>query len=163
MASAGLAAALPARAAAPFASTQAPAWHRFRLSDFEGTVISDGPLALGAPAGAFKGAPEEELKQLLTDNFLPTDNVVLRQNALVLNTGRQLLLFDTGMGASQVFGPTTGRLPANLEAAGFEPDQIDGVVLTHAHSDHCWGVSGEDGRPTFPNARGYLSRADFEF
>lgn len=160
---AGLTAALPARAAAPFASTQAPAWHRFRLGDFEGTVISDGPLALGPPAGAFKGAPEGELKRLLTDNFLPTDNVVLEQNALVLNTGRQLLLFDTGMGASQIFGPTTGRLLANLKAAGFEPDQIDGVVLTHAHSDHCWGILGEDGKPTFPNAQVYLSQADFEF
>ncbi len=162
-AASGVLASLPAYGAAPFSNVQVPAWYRFKLGEFEATIISDGPLALGEPSGAFKGAPKDELNQLLTDNFLPTDNVVLEQNALVLNTGRQLLLFDTGMGSSKLFGPTTGRLLANLKAAGFEPGQIDGVIITHTHSDHCWGVSGDDGRPTFPNAQVYLPQADFEF
>jgi len=162
-AAAGLAATAPARAAAPFANVSAPAWHRFRLGEFEATVVSDGPLALGEPSGAFQGAQKADLDKLLTDNFLPTDNVVLEQNALVLNTGRQLLLFDTGMGSSKIFGPTTGRLAANLKAAGFDTKDFDGVILTHAHSDHCWGLVGDDGRPTFPNAQVHLSQADFDF
>lgn len=158
------AAALPPRAeaAAPLLNTQAPAWHRFKLGDFECTAISDGPLALGPAPGVLQGVPAEEINQLLVSNFLPTDNVVLEQNALVVNTGRQLLLFDTGMGTSRMFGPGTGRLAANLKAAGIDPSQIDAVILTHAHSDHCWGVS-EAGRPTFPNAEVKLTQADWDF
>ena len=127
------------QAAAPFLNTQAPAWHRFKLGDFECTAISDGPLALGPGAGVLQGVPAEEINRLLASHFLPTDNMVLEQNALVVNTGRQLLLFDTGMGSSKAFGPGTGRLLGNLRTAGVDPSQIDGVILTHAHSDHCWG------------------------
>lgn len=160
------AAALPprtARAAAPPTGAAAPAWHRFRIGDAEATVVSDGPLPLGAPGEAFKGASEEELKGDLRANFLPTDEVVLEQNALVVNTGRQLLLFDTGMGGYKMFGPTTGRLLANLRAAGIDPAQIDAVVLTHPHSDHCFALVGEGGRPNFPNARVHLTEADYAF
>jgi glyoxylase-like metal-dependent hydrolase (beta-lactamase superfamily II) len=152
----------PSRAAAPFLRTQAPGWYRFSIGEFECTAISDGPLAVGPATAMLRGAPPEEINQLLADNFLPTDNVVLQQNALVVNTGRQLLLFDTGTGTSKLFGPTTGRLLANLKAAGIEASQIDAVILTHAHSDHCWGIS-EAGRPNFPNAQVHLTEADWDF
>jgi len=49
------------------------------------------------------------LKQL-TDNFLPLDNALLEQNALVVNTGDRLVLFDTGLGSLSIFGPTTGKM-----------------------------------------------------
>ncbi|HEY8564160.1 MAG TPA: MBL fold metallo-hydrolase [Beijerinckiaceae bacterium] len=153
----------PSHAAAPLLNASAPAWYRFKIGEFEATIVSDGPLALGKPEGAFAGAGPGELDKLLMDNFLPTDNVVLEQNALVLNTGRQLVLFDTGMGAYKMFGPTTGRLLANLKLAGFEPGQFDAVVLTHAHSDHCFGLVGEGGQPNFPNARVHVAKADFDF
>lgn len=150
-------------ASAPPTGTQAPAWYRFRLGDFEGTVVSDGPLALGPPADAFKGAPKEQIEADLRASFLPTDAVVLEQNVLVLNTGRQLLLFDTGMGTSKLFGPTTGRLLGNLRTAGIDPAGIDAVIVTHAHSDHCFGLTGEGGAPSFPNAKIHLAQADFDF
>jgi glyoxylase-like metal-dependent hydrolase (beta-lactamase superfamily II) len=153
----------PLQAAAPPLGTQAPAWYRFRIGAFEATVVSDGPIPIGDPAGAFKGASKADLDRLLADSFLPADNVVLDQNALVLNTGRGLYLFDTGAGSSPAFGPTTGRLAANLRAAGFAPDSFEGVILTHAHPDHCWGLVAADGAPAFPNARVYLSQADHAF
>lgn len=152
-----------ARAAAPPTGTAAPAWYRFRIGDFEASVVSDGPLALGPPGDAFKGVSEEELKQDLRASFLTTDAVVLEQNALVVNTGRQLVLFDTGMGASKLFGPTTGRLLANLRSSGIDPALIDAVVLTHAHSDHCFALVGEQGRPNFPNARVHMTESDYAF
>jgi glyoxylase-like metal-dependent hydrolase (beta-lactamase superfamily II) len=152
----------PSLAAAPFLRAQAPGWYRFSIGEFECTAISDGPLAVGPATAMLRGAPPEDINQLLANHFLPTDNVVLQQNALVVNTGRQLLLFDTGMGTSKLFGPTTGRLLANLEAAGIEASQIDAVILTHAHSDHCWSIS-EAGRPNFPNAQVHLTQADWDF
>lgn len=151
------------RAAAPMLGTQAPAWYRFKLGDLEGTVVSDGPLALGPPDDAFKGASKEELRRDLRDSFLPTDSVVLAQNALVINTGSRVLLFDTGMGPSKLFGPTTGRLTESLRLAGLEPAQVDAVILTHAHSDHCFGLTRADGAPAFPNAAVYVTKADFDF
>jgi glyoxylase-like metal-dependent hydrolase (beta-lactamase superfamily II) len=65
---------------------------------------------------------------------------------------------------SQMFGPTTGRLLANMRAAGIEPGQIDLVVLTRAHCDHCWGlVDGPSGDRVFPNAQVAVSEADLRF
>ena len=129
----------------------------------QATVVSDGTLPLGEPSGSFLGTSKEEIGKMLTDNFLSTTNVVLEQNILVLNTGDKLVLFDTGMGTSQMFGPTPGKMLANLKAAGIDPKDIDAVVATHAHCDHVWGIMGDDGKPNFPNAQIYISQADFDF
>ena len=153
-----------ASAKAPKQNAQAPAFYRFRLGDFEATVLSDGPLQLGPPsADVFKGFSKEDMTKALADNFLPTETVALDQNALVVNTGERVVLFDTGVGSAKMFGPTSGRLLGNLKAAGIDPKDVDAVVLTHAHPDHCWALAGEDGTSTFPNAQIYLAKADFDF
>src|SRR6195952_5048523 len=129
-----------ASAKAPKLGTQTPYWHRFELGDAEVTVVSDGPLPLGDPSGTFTGVPKEEVKKMLSDNFLNPDNVVLEQNSPVVNTGDKLILFDTGMGTSQAFGPTTGRQQKSLAEAGIKAGDIDAVVLSHAHIDHIGGL-----------------------
>jgi len=86
----------------------------------------------------------------LTDNFLPLENAVLEQNALVINTGDQLVLFDTGMGGLKLFGSTTGKLLSSMKQAGIDPKDIDAVVMSHAHIDHCGGCVADDGSPPFP-------------
>jgi glyoxylase-like metal-dependent hydrolase (beta-lactamase superfamily II) len=126
-------------------------------------VVSDGPLPLGEPSGSFLGTSKEDVQKMLTDNFLSPSNVILEQNVLVLNTGDKLVLIDTGMGSSTMFGPTTGKLQANLKAAGIDPKDIDAVVATHAHCDHVWGIMADDGTPHFPNAQIYISQADFDY
>ncbi len=80
-----------------------------------------------------------------------------------MNTGDKLVLIDTGMGFRKVYGPRSGRLLANLRAAGIDPVSIDVVALSHAHPDHVWGLVGEDGMPNFPNAQIYISQLDLEF
>lgn len=169
---AGLAAAslplLRAQAAAPFVGRAAPAWYRFKFGDYEATVISDGALPLGKAEDSFAGARPGEINAMMNANFLDPANAVLEQNALVLNTGRQLILFDTGMGdsmgaASQMFGPTTGRLLRNMRAAGIDPAQIDLVVLSHAHCDHCWALVDAQGNRNFPNAQVVISEADLKY
>lgn len=157
-----------ARAAAPFRNDVPPAWYRFRFGEYEATIISDGRLPLGKPEPAFPASPPNEIVSLLRDNFLPPDAATLEQNALVLNTGRQLILFDTGMGESmgadsRMFGPTTGRLLANMRASGIQPEQIDLVVLSHAHSDHCWALVDANGKKNFPNAQVAVSEADLRY
>jgi glyoxylase-like metal-dependent hydrolase (beta-lactamase superfamily II) len=152
-----------ALARAPKLGIQTPYWHRFELGDAEVTVVSDGPLPLGDPSGTFTGVPKEEVKKMLSDNFLNPDNVVLEQNSPVVNTGDKLILFDTGMGTSKAFGPTTGRQQKSLEEAGIKPGDIDAVVLSHARIDHIGGVVGPDDKPLFPNAQYYISQLDFDY
>jgi glyoxylase-like metal-dependent hydrolase (beta-lactamase superfamily II) len=153
----------PALAKAPMATDQAPYFYRFKHGTMQGTVISDGVLPLGDPSSSFLGTSKEEVSEMLTNNFLDPSNIILEQNILVMNTGRHLVLFDTGMGSSDMFGPTPGKMMANLKVAGIDPAAIDAVVCTHAHCDHVWGIVDENGKPNFPNAQIYISQADFDF
>jgi glyoxylase-like metal-dependent hydrolase (beta-lactamase superfamily II) len=152
-----------ALAKGPILSTQVPFFYRFKHGAMQVTMVSDGPLPLGEPSGAFLGATKEEIGKMLTDNFLSPTNVVLEQNSPVVNTGKNLVLFDTGMGTQKMFGPTTGRLLQSLSEAGIRPAQIDSIVITHAHIDHIGGLVDARNKRLFPNATIYMSQADFDF
>jgi glyoxylase-like metal-dependent hydrolase (beta-lactamase superfamily II) len=154
----------PAAAKAPMSNTQAPSFYRFKLGAFELTAVSDGPIQMGPPqANVFSDTSKEDMTKLLTDNYLPADNVSMEQNALVVNTGNQLVLIDTGLGAFKMMGNDTGRLTANLKAAGIDPSDVDAILLTHAHADHCFGLLGADGARAFPNAQVYITQPDYDF
>lgn len=155
---------LPARAKAPPVGTQAPAFYRFKIGTIEATIVSDGELSLGRPTpGLFGGVTQKTINGMLTRRFLPTDNVELEENALLLNTGDKLVLFDVGVGTSKAFGPKAGRIQSNLKAAGYDPKDVDAIVLTHAHPDHCWGLLADDGTSNFPNAQIFLQESDLTF
>jgi glyoxylase-like metal-dependent hydrolase (beta-lactamase superfamily II) len=144
-----------------------PGWTRFDLGDFQCTVVTDGPFQPGAPADAFIGATGRELEEVLEDAFLPTDMITLQQNMLLVDTGKELILFDTGCGRSPqfggaLFGPTTGRMIDNLRSIGIEPDDIDIVAMTHAHPDHAWGLTGPDGEAVYANARILINQIEFD-
>jgi len=160
------AAALPAGsglARAPKLNSQAPYFYRFGFGDAEVSVVSDGPLPLGDPSESFLGVPKEEIRAMLTRNFLNPTAVTLEQNIPVVNFGDRLVLFDTGMGTSQAFGTTTGRLIKSLGEAGIRPGDIDAICCSHAHIDHIGGIVGADGKPLFPNAEVWLAQSDFDF
>lgn len=158
-------AALPfeAFAKAPLANSQAPYFYRFMLGPAEVTVVSDGPLPLGDPGTNFVGVPKEDVYKMLETNFLPRDNVVLEQNVPIVNFGDRLVMFDTGMGFSKAFGPTTGRLQKSMQEAGIRPEDIDAIVCSHAHIDHIGGICTKEGKANFPNAQIYISQTDFDF
>lgn len=152
-----------AQAKMPMGQAQAPYLYRFKLGDAECTVVSDGQLPLGDPNASFLNITKDEIARELTENFLPTANAVLEQNILVVNTGSQVILFDTGMGTNKTFGPTTGKLLTTLRGAGIDPANVDAVVMSHAHIDHCGGLVGDDGKPNFPNAQYYIGEPDFAY
>ncbi|WP_332685090.1 MBL fold metallo-hydrolase [Bosea sp. (in: a-proteobacteria)] len=162
-AGAALPSAGPALAKAPLANSQVPYFYRFMLGQAEVTVVSDGPLPLGDPGASFAGVSKDEVYRMLETNFLPKDNVVLEQNIPIVNFGDRLVMFDTGMGFSKAFGPTTGRLQKSLQEAGISPGDIDAIVCSHAHIDHIGGICSAEGKALFPNAQIHLSQADFDF
>src|SRR5262245_35939261 len=125
----GLLGATPARAKAPMLNTPAPAFYRFKLGSIEATVVSDGPLAIGPASRTFRGPTADELGKMMSDHFLPADNVVLDENVLVINTGDKLALFETGM-SSVKRNDAMGRLAANLKQSGIDPNDIDAVIPT---------------------------------
>jgi glyoxylase-like metal-dependent hydrolase (beta-lactamase superfamily II) len=152
-----------ALARAPKVGTQSPYFHRFNLGSAEVTVVSDGPLPLGNPKGTFTGVPDEEVRKMLSDNFLSPDNIVLEQNSPIVNMGDKLVLFDTGMGTAKGFGPSTGRQQKSMAEAGIKPEDIDAVVFSHAHIDHIGGVVDDTGKVLFPNAQFYIAQNDFDY
>lgn len=141
---------------------RAPYFVRFRIGDVEAAIVSDGPLPLGDPVDSFLGLGKDEIRGMLAERFLPTDEVVLEQNALVVRAGGKLVLFESGVGSSRMYGPTTGHLLDHLRQAGIDPRDVDAVVLSHGHADHCGGIVAEDGSPNFPNAQIFIAEANYD-
>jgi glyoxylase-like metal-dependent hydrolase (beta-lactamase superfamily II) len=168
-AAAGMMAAIPwsgileAEAAAPeLKGPQAGGYYRFTIGDVEAVVISDGALSFQPiqPTWAPE-ASKEELEGTLRSAFLPTDRLNLEVNTLLLKIGGELILVDSGAG--KLFGPSLGKVRERLSAAGVEPGQVTGVVLTHAHGDHFGGLLDADGKPVFSNAAYFASKTEVDF
>ena len=155
---AGLALAGAAHAAAPQVKTQAPGYFRVMLGDFEVTALSDGTVALPVDK-LLTGTTAPKTAKALARSFLkaPLDTSV---NAYLINTGSKLVLVDTG--AAKLFGPTLGNLADSLKAAGYQPEQVDEVFITHMHADHVGGLMNGD-KLAFPNASVRADQHDADF
>lgn len=143
----------------PLLPAQAPAHYRIAAGDRVVTAFCDGHLAL--PPALFAGAGEAEIAALTTAAFLPPGPVATPVNVFALEAAGRRVLIDAGMGAHR--GPATGRLPAELRAAGLDPAGIDAVLLTHLHGDHCGGLTDVDGAAVFPNAELLVSAPEHAF
>ena len=147
-----------AAAGAPDQKTQAPGYYRWMLGEFEITVLSDGTFPMDTDKLLTNIAPKQ-LDAVLARSFLknPVETSV---NGFLINTGAKLVLVDTGCGT--LFGPTVGRLLANLKASGYRPEQVDEIYITHMHGDHVGGLA-VDGKVAYPNAivRAAQQEADF--
>jgi glyoxylase-like metal-dependent hydrolase (beta-lactamase superfamily II) len=145
-------------AAAPFARTQAPAFYRMTLGDIEVTALSDGTLPVPLEK-FFNNTTPDHVDVALRSVFLASP-VDLSVNAYLFNTGSKLILIDAGTG--ELLGPRLGHLVTNLRAAGYEPEQIDDVILTHIHADHSGGLT-VGGKPVFRNAIVHVNKRDAEY
>jgi glyoxylase-like metal-dependent hydrolase (beta-lactamase superfamily II) len=146
-----------ALAAAPMARNQAPGFYRTMLGDFEVTVLSDGTADL--PMDKLLHNKPGKTDKALAEHFVKAP-VETSFNTFLINTGSKLVLVDTGAGG--LFGPTLGKLMANLKAAGYQPEQVDEIYITHMHPDHVGGL-GELNKPAFPNAVVRADKRDADF
>jgi glyoxylase-like metal-dependent hydrolase (beta-lactamase superfamily II) len=153
----------PAQARAPASRTQVPGFYRFSLGQFQVTVVSDGTIAFPAEA-LWPEANKAERDAVLASDFQPVDKSTLQVNVLAVNTGDRLVLIDAGSRGKMQQQPTAGRLLQNLAAAEIKPEEIDTVLITHAHPDHLWGVANaSDTERTFPNAEYVISETELNF
>jgi glyoxylase-like metal-dependent hydrolase (beta-lactamase superfamily II) len=137
----------PAMADATPLKTQAPGFYRMMIGDIEVTALSDGTVDLQIGQLLTNTTPDKISAALA--RFFLADPVETSVNAYLVNTGTKLVLVDAGAGT--FFGPTVGKLMASLRAAGYTPEQVDAVYITHMHPDHVGGLL-EGEAAAFPNA-----------
>jgi len=145
--------------AAPQHHDQQPGFYRLKVGDLEVTALYDGTRAFdphwlnGTKAtmdGVVKGLQEDpRMLDVVDSGFL-------------VNTGKQLILVDAGAG-TWWGGAALGRLAGSLRSAGYTPEEVGIVLVTHFHSDHVGGLTTQDGNRVFPNAEVYVAKAESDF
>jgi glyoxylase-like metal-dependent hydrolase (beta-lactamase superfamily II) len=128
-------------------------FYRFKIGGFQATVISDGYGPIPIRPILAMNVSEAELAPVLKANFMQPV-IQVTNNILVVDTGRERILVDTGFG--EKLGPSFGSFPglqANLRRAGITPESIDLVVMSHGHLDHIGGLVTKSGALAFPKAQ----------
>jgi glyoxylase-like metal-dependent hydrolase (beta-lactamase superfamily II) len=148
------------------ANTHEPVRGRTTVGEFELTVVSDGHYFLDG--GAMFGV----VPKPMWEKRAPADaqnRILLGTNTVIVRTGRHTVAIETGLGNKmsekmRAIFEAKEQLPRALEAAGVRPEEVDVVINTHLHFDHCgWNTTKlPDGRivPTFPNARYFAHRGE---
>jgi len=146
-----------------------PVVYRFKFGDFEIANILDSKVVREGLHPSFGGErPAEEMHTLARANRIDPQRYEHPFIPTIVNTGKELVLFDTGNGAlrrerEQLRGRSPeGRLVERLGQLGYKPADVDVVVITHGHPDHIGGLT-EGGKPVFPNARYVFGAAEFDF
>jgi len=143
----------------PQNKTQVPGYYRLALGNFEVTALYDGPIDIDQKL--LKSIATRDIQRLLAHQFLKGPKVQTAVNAYLINTGSKLILVDAG--AAKLFGPELGNIVDNLKAAGYTPEQVDTVLVTHLHGDHVNGLVTPEGQRVFANAEVWSAKADNDF
>ena len=141
----------------------------FKLGDFEVATIMDSKVIRTGLTPSFGGeAAAAEIKALAAVNRIDADRYEHPFTPTLVNTGKELVLFDSGNGTlSAEYEQLKGRLPpgnlvARLAQAGYKPEDVDVIIITHGHPDHIGGLT-KRGQPVFPRARYVFGAVDFDF
>ncbi|MCY1319210.1 Metallo-beta-lactamase superfamily protein [compost metagenome] len=140
----------------------APPIRSLKLGAFKVIVVNDGTRVTEKPHEIYgTNQSQQAVAELLQQNFLPTEALVNSFSPVLVDTGTDVVLFDTGMGeGGREAG--MGRLAEGIRAAGYAPEQVSVVVVTHMHGDHIGGLM-EAGKPAFANARYVMGETEYAF
>ncbi len=156
------AAVFPALAAQAASAELRPAVGRaysFSIGTLQALVLWDGTIVQPNDGKSVFLGDSQAVGAILRAANLPSDRIKLNVELLLVRAGKRTLLFDTGAGTN--LGPTTGRLPESLAAAGIDPASITDIFITHAHPDHVGGLLTPDGKPAFPNSTIHISAPEW--
>jgi glyoxylase-like metal-dependent hydrolase (beta-lactamase superfamily II) len=140
---------------------QLPAAYRHRVGEIVVTTIHDGHNRMPLQEGFVRDVSLAQMQAALAAAHLPTDALPITFTPMLVQTGGETVLIDTGYGAK---GPATaGKTLDNLAAAGVAPTQVTKVLISHFHGDHINGLLDAEGRPAFPNASVCVPQAEWDF
>src|SRR6202140_597269 len=143
-----------ALAAAPQHHDQVAGFYRLKVGDLEVTALYDGGLAFDPHLLVGEKATLDGVAATLREEPHMLDRVEM---GFLVNTGKQLILVDAG-GGTWWHPERFGRMGSNLRSAGYSPEEVDLVLLTHLHPDHIGGLTTHDGQRGFPNAQIFFSK-----
>lgn len=125
------------------------------IGSMEVSTLLAGTRTAPEPQNIFgMNVSAEEFSSVSAENFIPADKNQFFFTPTVVRAGDDIVLFDTGL--------NPGSITAPLLAAGIAPEEVTIVVLTHMHGDHIGGLSGDDGTPTFSNARYVTGSTEYD-
>jgi glyoxylase-like metal-dependent hydrolase (beta-lactamase superfamily II) len=148
-----------ALAAAPHHHDQVPGFYRLQVGDLEVTALFDGT---GEFDQHWLNGTKETMDGVVEGLQEDSHFLDVADTGFLVNTGKQLILVDVGAG-TWWGGGSFGRLASSLRSAGYTPEEIDIVLVTHLHSDHVGGLTARDGKRVFPNAEVYVAKAENDF
>jgi glyoxylase-like metal-dependent hydrolase (beta-lactamase superfamily II) len=149
----------PALAAAPQHHDQVPGFYRMKVGDLEVTALLDGAAVFDPHWLNGKKVTMDRVEKALHEDPHLLD---VGDTGFLVNTGKQLILVDAGAG-TWYGGGTLGRLADSLHSAGYAPEEVNRVLVTHMHSDHIGGLTTQDGKRVFPNAEVFVAKAESDF
>src|SRR6202051_1906328 len=148
-----------ALAAAAQHHDQVPGFYRMKVGDLEVTALFDGHTVFNPHWLNGSKVMMDGVAEALNEDPHMLD---VSDEGFLVNTGTQLVLVDAGAG-TWWGGGALGRLVGSLRSAGYTPEEVDIVLLTHLHSDHVGGLTTQDGKRVFPNAEVYVAKAESSF
>lgn len=138
---------------------QVAGYYQYQAGDVQIIALLDGTNFMSP--NLFKDIPQQQVHEILKKYYADQEKGIQTSvNAFLVNTGTSLVLVDSG--AASCFGSHLGSVLTNLKASGYQPEQVDTILLTHLHPDHVCGISKE-GIANFPNATVYVSNDEASF
>jgi glyoxylase-like metal-dependent hydrolase (beta-lactamase superfamily II) len=148
-------------AAAARKGAEVPGIYRYWIGDFELTALYDGIWYRPITDKFIRNAPFAEVEDALAAAFMPADKLATPFTTLIVNTGKRIILIDTGTGGQ--IAPSAGALHANLAAAGIDAKAIDLIAISHFHPDHINGIKDKDDDLVFANAQIMVGEKEWDF
>jgi glyoxylase-like metal-dependent hydrolase (beta-lactamase superfamily II) len=150
-----------AQDAMPADTGQAAAAYRYKSGDIVVTAATEGVNMNPLKDGFVTNASLDEVKAALAEAFLPADIVPIPFTPVVIESGEDLILLDTGFADNGP--PTAGMLRANLATVGITPEDITKVLISHFHGDHIQGIRNKAGELVYPNAEIHVPEPEWAF
>jgi len=140
-------------------------WYRYKVGDFEVTVVTDGNNTNPLSDAYVANAQKTDVNAALEADFLAKDKATHSYTPVVINAGSKLVAIDTGLGLGmfEQSKGAVGQYHGNLQAAGIDRNAVDVVIISHFHGDHINGLVGPENKPAFPNAEIMVPETEWAF